>query len=244
MEWLSRVISFLNQNGSAIAALATIFIALFTWQLWTSTEKLWQETKSAAVSAKQSADAAVKTAMPVLFPWVLDMSGLHPLGPIPENPLTHNARLLIQFDNFGQSPGTIREVRANLFLTEGDQIPDVTIENLTTRDYAVMIPGNSRAVNAQFGALDFLQQFTFDPVELEELYAEARLKFRRFALVGRVVYDDFFGLRHTCRFCIKLRMWRTLEEPPTVMSFQRAVGGSRFNGVVTEAIPSPDPLSS
>jgi hypothetical protein len=246
VDWLARLITFLNANGSAIAALATLFIALFTWRLWVSTEKLWKESKSAAASAKQSADAAVKTAMPVLYPWVLDMHALHPLHPILEISVTHTARMLVGFDNFGNSPGTIREVRADLFLTEGDKLPDVDVGTLTLRDYQVMVPGDCKAIDAQFGALDLQQEFTFTPTEMVELRSEATGSFRRFALVGRVVYDDFFGLRHSSHFCVKLRLWRVGAEvvgPKKVMTFQVAVGGSKYNGVATGPIPSPDPLS-
>jgi len=53
---------FIDNHERAITAAATIAIAAFTWALWLSTRRLWQETKAASGIAKDSAEAALKTA--------------------------------------------------------------------------------------------------------------------------------------------------------------------------------------
>jgi hypothetical protein len=199
-------------------------------------------TIKAANAAKESADAAVKTAMPVLFPWITDMTRLHPLT-ASDSEITHTANIFIGFDNFGKTPGMIRQVRAELFLTEMDTLPKVDFENLALRKYQVMIPGKSHATNQFFGALDMQQTIKFTPLELQELFAEARGNFRRFSLIGQVIYDDFFGLRHTSRFCVKVRMWRVNGTSPDVRCFQVAQGGSEYNQITSEQIPMSDPLA-
>jgi hypothetical protein len=84
----------------------------------------------------------------------------------------------------------------------------------------------------------------FIPGELRELLAGAGADgYRRFFLVGQVVYDDFFDRRHTSRFCVKLRFWQSVEGEPPVF-FQVAKGGSQYNYITHEEIPKPDPLTS
>jgi hypothetical protein len=65
--------NFFRDEHDAINALATIVIALFTWQLWRSTERLWAETQAAGVTATIAADAAKKSAdasLVALRPWL------------------------------------------------------------------------------------------------------------------------------------------------------------------------------
>lgn len=60
--WLSNISEWLEGHNGAITAIATIFMAIFTWRLWVSTAGLWKETKSAGKTAKEAADAAKKAA--------------------------------------------------------------------------------------------------------------------------------------------------------------------------------------
>jgi len=179
--------------------------------------------------------------MPVLFPYVLQASDLHPLVES-DLPIDHEARILIGFDNYGKTPGIIRRVNADLVVTLKDSLPEPTV--CTLHDYAgVIIPGDSRAYQHHFGALDLVQTIKYSPQELKELLAEARGEFRRIALLGEVTYDDFFGFRHTSRFCVKLRL--LVEHSPTTTTFklfQLAKGGSKYNAIESVPIPNPDPL--
>lgn len=244
MSFVRWFLGFVTDNDKAIIALSTVLIAIFTASLWLATNRMWKAVKQQAIDmkaslaiSKQSADTAIRSAMPVLFPWILDMARLHPLN-VSNTNVVHSTLLLIGFDNFGRSPGIIRDVQANLFLTENDEIPNFQRDQLTRWDYAVMIPADSRAVHQTFGALEFRQDFTFTAIELQELLTAATDHFRRFFFVGEVVYDDFFGLRHTSRFCVKLRMWRVAEQ---IKTFQVAKG-SEYNQITYEQIPKPDPL--
>lgn len=226
----------------------TLVLAVANILLWLTTKNLVTEAKTAsgiardaANAARDYADAAVKSVMPVLFPYVTDMTKLHPLT-ASDSSVTHDANIFIAFDNYGKTPGTIRRVCAALFLTEIDQLPEVNFEKLPTHEYQTMVPGETRGKDVVTGALDLKQTITFSSLELSELISKAEGKFRRFVLIGEVVYDDFFGNRHTSRFCVKLRLWLT-SMPTAVHMFQVAKGGPKYNRVTTEKIPKNDPLT-
>ena len=93
---------------------------------------------------------------------------------------------------------------------ERDVIPEVDFDNLAIQHYPEMIPCDTQGPRDDRGALSFIQPITFTAYSYNELLAEAGpdRKFRRFYLIGQVIYDDFFGMRYTRRFCIKLRLIR------------------------------------
>lgn len=245
LVWITGVLAFFT----ALLWLATVNLAKdakrTSERQSAETEKSLSISKQAAIAAKASADAALKSSMPVLFPSITGMDQLHPLTES-NTAITHDANIFIQFDNYGKTPGIIRQVRADLYLTDRDRLPKVDFENLTIRKYYVMVPGNTLGKDQMTGALDLKQTITFSPIELTELLSEARDKFRRFVLIGQVIYDDFFGLRHTSRFCVKLRMWTVLAvgNIPVINYFQIAHGGSAYNRIESKEIPKPDPLET
>jgi len=50
-----RTGNFIIDEPEVLTALATIVIAVFTWRLWWSTDKLWKEAKTASEIASKSA---------------------------------------------------------------------------------------------------------------------------------------------------------------------------------------------
>ncbi len=188
--------------------------------------------RTAANAAKDSADAAVKAVMPVLAPLIISWEGIHPLD-ASDTPITYDANVHFVFENYGKTPGIIRQVRADLFLTEMDQFPLVDFEKLTLLNYQVLVPGDTRGQTALTAAVDYKRAITLNPTELSELLAEATGRYRRFALIGQVIYDDFFDTRHTRRFCIKIRFARGIN-------FQMAQGGVAYNNFTSQKIPKND----
>lgn len=252
------MLAFLEAHNGAITALASVTVAIFTLTLWASTYGLWEEAKTAGETARRSADAAVlsadasiKASMPVLFPYITDMVRLHPIAPVKAD-IEHDANIFIGFDNYGKTPGIVREVRAKLFLTLADALPEVNPATLPEYPYPVWIAGEARGKDLTTGALDMKQRVRFTPRELSELLAEAATgNYRRFALIGQVVYDDLFGNRHTSRFCVKLRLIYSLPtihlqggapqfEGGQFRMFQVAQGGSRYNNITTQRIPQQE----
>jgi len=243
--------------ADATVALAWItgVLAFFTALLWFANLSLVKDSKKSAQSARDSADAtresvdaALNTSMPILFPKVINMAGLHPLIPI-ITPYTHESNIFIKFENFGGTPATIREVRAKLYLTLKDIPPAPDPSDWAIFSYSVMIPGNSRADDQHFGALDMKQTIVYGQSEIAELHREADPDgtFRRFVLMGQVTYDDLFGWRHVRTYCVKMRAWVIQEDgpdkPPKLNQFQVGMGGSAYNKWTKEKIPNPDPLA-
>jgi hypothetical protein len=59
---VGRMIVFFDAHNGTVAALAAIAVAVFTYALWASTEKLWQEAQSQRREAKRSAFASITAA--------------------------------------------------------------------------------------------------------------------------------------------------------------------------------------
>ena len=238
---------------TVVLAVATIFLMLIAggqlWMFWRQLRLMRDaviDGAKVASAARDSADASLKSNMPILFPYVTDMAGLHPLQPS-EKPITYKARLLIAFDNYGKTPGIIKRVRAQLFLCrEKDGLPTVEFEKLKSHNYHVIVPGDTRGKDTVTGALDMVQSITFNPSELDELLSEAAANenYRRFTLIGDVIYDDFLGMRHTSHFCVWLRLWTAPNFPGHINMFQVAHGEGKYGMVTHEKIPENDPLEA
>jgi hypothetical protein len=65
-EIITSILALLEKHNALIAAIATGFIAWFTWNLRQSTEKMWIETRKAANAADLSARAAVIVEFPII----------------------------------------------------------------------------------------------------------------------------------------------------------------------------------
>jgi hypothetical protein len=68
--FLFKIGGFLNDSAVVISAIATAFIAWFTWTLWQSNEKMWSATKVSADAAKKSAEVAERALTLADRPWV------------------------------------------------------------------------------------------------------------------------------------------------------------------------------
>ena len=236
--------------------LATVGLMVYTARLWGATKSLAEDAEKTADRqatemetslriARESADAATKAAeativssMPILSPLIVGGT-LHPFKSDAEvlyasvEPKMFESSVHFVFENFGKTPGMIREVRADLFLCEMDQFPIVDFAQLPIIDYQPIIAGDSRGQNAVMGVAELAKTMTISQAEFTELLASADNRYRRFAFIGRVVYDDFFETRHTRKFCVKLRLMdRGL--------FQLVRGGKAYNHVERQEIPKDE----
>jgi len=147
-----------------------------------------------------------------------------------------DSRVLFGFENYGKTPAIIRQVRADLFLTDNDELPKADFNLLPVQFHEEIVPGETRQADlASKPAVDLVREFDLSADDLRLINAEATGKFKRFFLVGQVIYDDFYGNRFTRRFCRKLRYF-----PPN--AFQAQHGGVGYNGVTRSRIPKHDPL--
>ena len=206
-------------------------VATFTGFLFVATVLLWIATKNLWKDAKRSADVAFMSSMPILSPLIVPThTNLHPLY-FQDRFQSHIAFV---FENFGKTPAIIREVRADIFLCELDAFPKVNFDELPYIGYEPIIPPDSRGENAMMGVAECNREFQLTEAEFKELLAEATEKYRRMAFIGKVIYDDFTGMRHTRRFCVKLRLVISDE---TIRLFQLVRGGHTYNQVTHKKIP-------
>lgn len=216
---------------------ATVSLVLVTAGLVIFAWLQSKDTKASIAVAKQSADAAVNASKPFLFPRAFNLSKLHPVGNIMDG-MRHNPEVHFIFENYGETPAMVREVRADLILSElGGEIPPLpAVEKLTPRrsESLSLIPGHRHDNEALEMARSVIKcdHRTLTTQEIRELITEADTisnGFRRFYLFGYVVYDDFFGIQCTQRFCLKLR---------PINSFQAIKGGKAYNSITREEIPA------
>ena len=238
---------------TATLVAVTFGLMIYTAFLWRSTQALAVDAKLTAARqaaemqeslriaressaiARDSADAAVVASMPVLSPLIVG-GALHPFRSAADKfyptdqPITFESTVQFIFENFGKTPGMIREVRGGLFLCEMDQFPEVDFGQLPVIDYQPIVAGDSRGEKAMLAVAEYAKTITLTQTEFTELLVSEDNRHRRFAFIGRVVYDDFFENRHTRRFCIKTRRMDN-------GLFQIIRGGRAYNHVDRQKTP-------
>ena len=219
------------------------FLALFTGLLFVVTAILIAVGVSQSKQLRRTVDTSLIEAQPVLSPYALNMDGLHPVFSEGttfafKGKETFTSTMLLAFENYGKTPAIIRRVQAELFITLNDAIPNVIFEKLSTHFFQETIPGETFHTDL-IGrpGLPVTKEFSLTDPELHELFAEAEGKWRRVFLVGQVIYDDFYDVRHTKRFCRKFRL-------TNIVKFQAQHGGISYNSVKREPIPKYDPLDT
>lgn len=106
---LIRIREFLHSVENIITALATIAIAVFTWTLYKSSEKMWGVTKIAAEAAQLSAAVAERTLTDLERPWLfLDAQTVRRLNsPGPAVPIPNDWVIKLHWKNVGRTPALI-----------------------------------------------------------------------------------------------------------------------------------------
>ena len=228
---------------SATVALAWItgLLALFTALLWYATYRLSADAKKTAIKqasdtekslgiARDTANAAIVSAMPILVPYVIERAA----HLYPENPITepYTPRLSFVFQNFGATPGIVRRVHAGMLLITKDELPPaIDFEALGRVHQEIIVPGRLFENKARIaGSTCECPPFrAITPEEHQMLLNEfsGGKTVQRLYLVGKVIYDDFFGTRHAATFCMKVRRG----------GYHGQHGGPKFNRITREPIP-------
>jgi hypothetical protein len=210
-----------------LVGIGIVQIFIFIGQLFAF---LWQGRQ-----LKRSVDSAENTSMPFLSPLIVG-GILHPFRSEADHfyphdqPVSFPSSVHFVFENFGKTPGMIQEVRGDLFLCEMDQFPAVDFGQLPLIDYQPIVAGDSRGEQSIMAVGEYTKSITLTQTEFTELLAPADNRYRRFAFIGRVVYDDFFDNRHFRRFCVKTRRMDN-------GLFQIIRGGRAYNHVDRQKTP-------
>ncbi len=199
---LIEIAKFLNDYGVAMTAVATAAIALFTWTLWQSSEKMWGVTKVSADAAVEAADAAIAVERARFF-IVIEHHNL------PEVIINAESRGVLaggenfsiryRFQNYGKTPGIIKAL---------------TVDSMIATD--AVEPSHHPVVISEFpeymiGANGLTKASWYSPIlvpDLSQVQAIGR-NAARLWFFGRLYYDDVFGEHQVHKFYF--RSVRTLE---------------------------------
>lgn len=173
-----------------------------------------------------------RASMPFLYPRVKRFDLYPNIEPAEVgDQVTHQPSISLGFENIGKTPAMLRRIRAELLLIDRDLLPPIPppFQNSTEVVSDAVVAPEKRA-----GIRTVAFHRAIPAGEIRQLLAEVEEQsFKRFFVYGYVIYDDFFGIRHTKRFCVKLRN-----------GWQAVKGGSRYNSESESAAPAvEDPLA-
>jgi hypothetical protein len=214
IEWLSE------RSPETWTAIASIAIAIFTWTLWRSSEKMWRINRLSTTAARQSAYAAEVSARAATkaaethigaerawflliideenFEAVLE-SRLHPQSrpPLikPPDPLVK-----FHFENFGRSPAFVKEIATEI--RNLDALPSrLTYSPNIPWNEEIVVPARGRIPNAKDEEGEW-RLFQHRLTSIDEQGARAINRGEsHFWFYGRVIYEDIWGNEHVTRFC-------------------------------------------
>ena len=185
--WITDIGTWFDTHNGAIAALAALFVAAFTFTLWRSTNSLWN------AGERQLAHLEI-TAQRQLRAYVL-VDQIE-TGPATE-PFPLAGRYQIDLKNFGQTPA--HDVATHHTVHFGD--PDETRVNFTLEPVVGDLP--SRGVLGPGGTVRLR---TPDMDMTREEKARVTSGSLRLYIFGEVRYRDAFGCQHVSTFRYKRDM--------------------------------------
>jgi hypothetical protein len=221
---------FLDDHNGDINALSAVVIAYFTSLLWRVSRDQHATSIQATRLAANTIDIATKEAMPYLYP-VLTEINLYPIGEVDDGTM-HRPQVRIEFKNIGRTPALLRSAGVHIILTDADQLPSKPPpqEFFMRHNEDSIGPGEKAGPTTSWS-----YGGTIDAEQIRGLNRKYSLRpgWFRFFVYGVVVYDDFFGTRHTRRFNMKVRQ-------EGLVAFR---GGEQWNAVYREKTPD-DPKAA
>jgi hypothetical protein len=175
--------------SALVTAIATAFVAWFTWTLWQSNEKMWQATKTAADAALRQANAMVAAESPIftiaslkLVGYEDERSGVATVDPVLPGVPPHFCRPLIFFQNSGRTGVTINRVFCDWTVAP-------TVEETPVYHF-------EEIWNGYLGKESSIWFRSQNGIGLSDLEAEHIENFGAFLWVyGKIIYTDFLGDR-------------------------------------------------
>jgi hypothetical protein len=183
-------------NDFVVAFLAWLTVGVGLLQIYYLHGTL-SATSLNAQAAKESADAAVKAQMPVIFPMVTRASMLPPPGWGSE----HVPTLSLGLFNYGKTPAVIIGMKYELIVSVG--LPESPPwEHPELREDREVIPPTENNVVVTI-PYTFHRSLTKEEIAGHHMGVE-QPGAKRFYLYGEIVYDDVFGYQHVKGFGRKI----------------------------------------
>jgi hypothetical protein len=195
----------LGDNDGAIVALATIVLAIFTWALWRSTEKLWladqegradtMESIRQARRAAEAAEIAAQAALGIELPRLeLECVSLRATA----DPFTASAiaygSVVVSLKNYGRTPAHLLETQVG-FCTDY-YLPAVPKYGPSARKPAEL---GAVVLPRQVKSFDLSGRFTINFDGARSIAADEMDLW----VYGFVGFRDFLGGRWRSKFCVR-----------------------------------------
>jgi hypothetical protein len=194
MAVLAAVLTFLNTYHEAITAVATAFIAVYTFLLWRSTSRLWEETKKTANAAKQSSDSWMEAEGPWIS--ITDLSHLTEITAVLSG-LPRVPSVDFKWTNYGRTPALITGFKNRLTIIRSatELLDEPDYGEIT--EYSIEVPILPKNGRSQQVVLD--ETITWDL----SMASEIQRNVATLVLFGLVKYRDIFQRESEFRYCFK-----------------------------------------
>lgn len=199
--WLRNISEWLESHNGAITAIATIFMAVFTWRLWVSTNRLWQSGERALTQTER--------AFVFLDGFNVELTTAKDANTstdyLPEEyksrPEFYITRFAVQprWKNSGNTPVRNMSIRVNWLGPRGPEeviFPDYEFrDGSTTRIFL----GPNAIEPSEFIEIPSVQELVnwgLNPTRVEP----------KVFVWGRADYADIFGRNHFVQWCYCIRL--------------------------------------
>jgi hypothetical protein len=221
IEWLRE------QTPEFWTVLATIAVAVFTWTLWLSTDKMWRVTDATLKHSERTAIRELRAYVSVKEILMQQFRGLDTMGAhgVIAGPV-QNHRISVILENGGKAPTRKAIVNVNYELRDNDLPNDFDFPDGRLIEPAAIGAGGTFGTPAFFisnsGA------------------AEIVAKRKRLFIWGWIDYDDVFEgtPRHRTEFCFDVSPDEVPDKGNTYLRFPTH---GRFNGIDGDCVRQPRP---
>jgi len=179
-----RTGNFVIDEPEVLTALATIIMAVFTWRLWWSTDKLWKEAKAASEIARKSARAALIQAS-TMRSAERGYAKISHCNPLNLEVISDSLRFQMEIKNWGRTPIQVTHVFLSTYVVDvGDPLPPKPPYGISKPFHAFLV-----SMEPLYFWMNVLGSIGDQKREIQEgnktLY-----------LIGYVDYSDKFGNKH------------------------------------------------
>lgn len=183
--------SYIESHNGAITALASVVVAIFTWTLWASSERMWLVTDASLQHSRETAERQLRAYITVQTGEAYRQRG---------GPKGWRFEFRPTILNTGQTPAYSVNIRGTVVFLSTEEA-----ENFNWEDN---LPPTAKVGVLTLGT----QQNRFTRAVMSRRLTRAELRqfssgSHDFYVFGKVTYQDTFRIDHSTRYCFALAKW-------------------------------------